>query len=174
MWKKSINFLKWYFVLMICRLVVMHYCFLSSWCKMICSHILRNGQTVMNPAGSFDVFPSEHILCTSIRPLHICKYFFCKYTFCKYIVCKYTFCKKCLKRIGSREEGHLRRLLTQRRYLLSLDHYILQYKTTKEISVLKKFQKLEDVEQTCFVFNELKLLLTLSFRWHNTFRNIGY
>ena len=49
----------------ICRLVVMHYCFVRSWCKMICSHILRNGQTVMNPAGSFDVFPSEHILCTS-------------------------------------------------------------------------------------------------------------
>ena len=77
MWKKSINFLKWYFVLMICRLVVMHYCFLSSWCKMICSHILRNGQTVMNPAGSFDVFPSEHILCTS-KTLAYLQIFFLK------------------------------------------------------------------------------------------------
>ena len=41
-----------------------HY-FPRSWWEMICSHILSDGQSVMNPACSFDVIHSTRILCTS-------------------------------------------------------------------------------------------------------------
>ena len=44
--------------------MVMHY-FPKSWWEIICSHILSDGQSVMNPACSFDVIHSTRILCTS-------------------------------------------------------------------------------------------------------------
>jgi len=141
------------------------------WCFPQWTHIMHQQDLGIFANIFFENISFANILFANILFANIS---FANILFANILFANILFAKKCLKRIGSREEGHLRRLLTQRRYLLSLDHYIMQYKTTKEISVLKKFQKLEDVEQTCFVFNELKLLLTLSFRWHNTFRNIGY